>query len=71
MIKNGTISLRFNSSATCVSVKECLDKHCSAYEKKIVMDMTDFLEKCSLMGANDSLSTTQSQEDAWCDFAQA
>ena len=68
MIKNGTISLRFDSSATCVSVKECLDKHCSAYEKKIGMDMTDFLEKCSLMEANGSLSQ---EEDAWCDFKQA
>jgi len=51
-----------------VATKECLDKHLLAYEKKIVMDMTDMLEKCS-----DNLESSQSKEmeDSWCDFQQA
>ncbi|KAL7538726.1 hypothetical protein ACHAXR_008760 [Thalassiosira sp. AJA248-18] len=73
IIKNGTMSLRFERSELCLSVKEILDKHCSAYEKKIMMDMTDMLEKCSLMAGAHLSSTLQSKavEDSWCDFQQA
>jgi len=69
MIKNGTLSLRFDCSDTCEATKECLDKHLQAYEKRIAMDMTDWLEKCSLMGV-DNLGNSQSEEmeDSWSDF---
>ena len=55
-----------------MATKEYLDKHLLAYEKKIVMDMTDMLEKCSLMGA-DNLESSQSKEmeDSLSDFQQA
>ena len=58
--------------STCVATKKCLDTHLLAYEKKIMMDMTDMLEECSLMGS-DNLESSQSKEmeDSWCDFQQA
>lgn len=73
IIKNGTLSLKFEHSEACLTVKECLDKHCAAYEKKIVMDMTDMLEKCSVMANSmlNSTSQTKEAEDTWCDFQQA
>lgn len=47
ILKDGRLSLKFHRSGiTSQSVKECVDKHCTAYEKKIVRDMTDLLEKC-------------------------
>ena len=72
-MQNGRLSLRFQSVEICKSVKECVDKHCSAYEKKNIIDMRELLEKCSIMGSEnnqDSASTTKAIAD-WSDFQQA
>lgn len=76
MLKNGRLSLRFDRAEACLSVKECVDKHCSAYEKKIFMDMSDMLEKCTLMSTDNYLTSPTQQsssemDDTWCDFQQA
>ena len=54
ILKDGRLSLKFHRSGiTSQSVKECVDKHCTAYEKKIVRDMTDMLDKCINMEETD------------------
>jgi len=54
ILKDGRLSLKFHRSGiTSQSVKECVDKHCIAYEKKIVRDMTDMLDKCINMEETD------------------
>ena len=60
ILKDGRLSLKFHRSGiTSQSVKECVDKHCDAYEKKIVRDMTDMLENCiNIMGETD-LNTSE------------
>ncbi|KAL9186333.1 hypothetical protein ACHAXT_005571 [Thalassiosira profunda] len=70
-IKNGTLSLRFQSSKACQSAKECLDKHCSANENKNLRDMSELLEQCKWLGASVSRAAPQDGEteaDNWCDF---
>ena len=67
ILKNGTLSLRFDNSGTCKATKECLDKYLQAYEKKIVMDIIAWLENCSLMGADNS-SHSEVVEDSWSEF---
>ena len=73
IVQNGRLSLRFALCGACDSAKESLDRYCAAYEKKIVDDANDMLEKCSLIG--DNILTAPSQltkvEEAWCDFQQA
>ena len=74
MIKDGRLSLRFGRGDTCVSIKECVDKHCTAFENKLMLDITDMLEKCSLIGSGINLhSSLQSIniDDTWNDFQQA
>ena len=66
MLRNGTLSVRFPSGENCTSAKEFLDKYCASNEKKILMDMSDWLEQCTLMGANHMNSTET--EDSFCDF---
>ena len=63
ILKDGRLSLKFHRSGiTSQSVKECVDKHCDAYEKKIVRDMTDMLEKCiNIMGETD-LNTSEASD---------
>jgi hypothetical protein len=55
-------------------VKECVDKHCTAFENKVVLDITDVLEKCFLIGSGAKLNSSLQSidiEDSWCDFQQA
>ena len=79
IVKDGRLSLKFQRGEQCLSVKECVDKHCAAYEKKLTMDMSDMLDKCTLMGnSNNYLGNSHSQPTtnnevvgAWCDFQGA
>ena len=74
MIKDGRLSLRFGRGDTCVSVKECVDKHCTAFENKVMLDISEMLEKCLLIGSDANLSSSLQSiyiEDSWCDFQQA
>ena len=74
ILQNGRLSLRFALFEACLSAKESVDKHCSAYENKIVVDMIEMLKKCALIGAGNYLTTplqTTLVEDTWCDFQQA
>ncbi len=72
MIKDGRLSLRFGRGDTCVSVKECVDKHCTAFENKVMLDITDMLEKLIALGINiHSTSQSINIDDTWNDFQQA
>jgi len=74
LIKDGRLSLRFGRGDTPDSVKECVDKHCTAFENKVLLDITDVLEKCSLVGSGTKLNSSLQSidiEDSWCDFQQA
>lgn len=63
LIKNGKLSLCFETENTSVMVKECLDKYCSAYRKRIAMDIDDMLEECCC--ADESKIN-----ESWSDFQQ-
>ena len=73
IVKDGRLSLKFQRDEQC-SVKECVDKHCAAFEKKITMDMSDMLDKCVLMGNSNNYSgnshsqSTTNISGSWCDF---
>mmetsp|Transcript_29236 Transcript_29236/g.70520 ORF Transcript_29236/g.70520 Transcript_29236/m.70520 type:complete len:109 (+) Transcript_29236:2-328(+) len=70
MLRNGRLSLRFQSGEICLDVKESVDKYCFAYEKKNSMDITDILEKCSLMGTASYTSSPSCSKEMgdWTDF---
>ena len=71
LIKDGRLSLKFDKSEVCLSVKECVDKHCLAYENRLTLDVTDMLEKCVQMADDEYLSSPNQSsdvEDSWCDF---
>jgi len=60
ILKDGRLSLKFHRSGiTSQSVKECVDNHCDAYEKKIVRDMTDMLEQCINVMEETDLNTSE------------
>ena len=74
IIDSGRLSLRFVNDEASILAKGSIDKHCTEYEKKTIIDMKDMLEKYSLIGAGNYLPTpSQSTEfdDSWCDFQQA
>ena len=72
ILKDGRLSLKFRrSGSTCQSVKECLDKHCDAYQKKIMMDLTDMLDQCVMGDKSSSQSNDNEVEESWDDFQQA
>jgi hypothetical protein len=74
IIENGRLSLRFVNAEASLLAKESINKHCTEYEKKIIIDMKDMLEKFAIVGAGNYLPTpSQSTEfdDSWCDFQQA
>ncbi len=70
-MKEGRLSLRFARGDTCHSVKECVDKHCTAFENKVILDIIDVLDKSSLIESGAYLNSLKESEDSWCDFQQA
>ena len=75
IIKDGKLTLCFESSGISLIVKETLEKYCSAYRFKIATDIDDMLEKCCEMAGNLSPETSESSstivEEEWDDFQQA
>lgn len=79
VLKHGRLSLCFNSIAMSISVKELLDKYCTAQENRVQMDIMELLNSCLALG--NKILTTSSQlashrreakeEETWTDFQQA
>lgn len=79
ILKDGRLSLCFSSITMSMSVKENLDKYCTAQENRAAMDIDELLEKCLEIGSKilttNSLSSLQKrearEEETWADFQQA
>jgi len=70
IVKNGKMTLRFESNATSLVVKECLDNYCSAYRSRIASEIDDMLQKLMSEGSQPKSPDPENQEE-WADFQGA
>ncbi len=76
IFKDGKMSLQFESSATSVVVKECLDKYCEAYRSRIASEINNMLDALisndfAVSRGIQPTSPDPKDEEEWADFQGA